>query len=334
MRHLALFTLLLLFIIGCSKKKAEPVNGGSKPETTPSDTTAADRVRLLNHLKGTNEKNRLDAIDELAAWVDTDPETVTALLELLKDKTNAGLGTTHAMRITSTREAAARALSLAGAKGEAALKENGFAALREGLNDPQPAVREHTAYTVGLLGPLAKPLSTDVMKLCTNPEPKVHGIAFDALRSIGITDVAGFAALLNHENVEIGQLAAELIPGLMEVPDTAIAPLTAALGSQVEPIRVAAAAGLATAGPKARSAVGEIVVAIKKSYPAEYDDEKPVRFGPEMVYWRAIGKMGEPAVPLTAELLAHTNAVVRALAAQTLGEVGPGETAAESSGRR
>ena len=65
------------------------------------------------------------------------------------------------------------------------------------------------------------------MKLCTDPEPKVHGIAFDALRSIGITDVAGFTALLTNENVEIGQLAAELVPGLTEVPDAAIVPLTA-----------------------------------------------------------------------------------------------------------
>ena len=44
---------------------------------------------------------------------------------------------------------------------------------------------------------------------------------------------------------------------------------------------------------------------------------------PEMAYWRALAKIGEPAVAPTAELLGHSNALVRALAARTLGELGP-----------
>ena len=138
------FTLLVL-LAGCSKKKPEPVGGDNKPDASPTDTTAADRARWFASLKGTNEKNRLDAVDELAAWVDSDSETVTALVELLKDKTTAGSGKTHPTQIRSTREAAARTLALAGPKGEAVLKDKGFAALREGLKDSQPAVREHTA---------------------------------------------------------------------------------------------------------------------------------------------------------------------------------------------
>ena len=330
MRHFALFTLVLVLLAGCSKKKPGPGGGENKPDATPTDTTAADRARLFASLKGTNEKNRLDAVDELSAWVDSDPETVTALVELLKDKTTAGPGKTHPTQIRSTREAAARALSLAGPKGEAVLKEKGFAALREGLQDPQPAVREHTAHTIGLLGPLAKPLSADVMKLCSDPDASVRGIAFDTLRSIGIADVPGFAALLNHENTEIGSLASELIPGLTDVPDAAIAPLTFALKSDVEVIRVAAATGLATAGAKAAPAADALIVAIKQSYPAEYDDSKPVRFGSEMAYWRALEKIVEPAIAPTAGLLTHTNAVIRALAAQTLGEIGaPAKPAAD-----
>ncbi len=327
MRHLILFALLLALVAGCSKKKPPPVDDGNYPDEPAADP-ALDREKLLNSLKGSNEKARQNAVEELSSLVNSDPETVAALLELLKDKTNAGLGKTHMMRITSTREAAARTLLLAGPKGEAALKDKGLAALREGLSDPQPAVREHAAYTIGLVGPLARPLSADVMKLCTNPEPKVHGVAFDALRSIGITDPAGFAALLTHENVEIGKLAAEQVPGLSDVPDAAIAPLTAALGSEAEPIRTAAATALATAGPKAAPATAALVEAIKKTYPAEYDD-KLISLGPEMAYWRALGRIGEPAVTPTAALLTHTNAVVRALAARTLGEVGmPAQSAA------
>ena len=226
------------------------------------------------------------------------------------------------MRITSTREAAARALALAGPKGEAALREKGLAALREGLDDPQPAVREHTAYSIGLLGAVARPLSPDVMKLCTHSDSNVRGMAFDAIRSIGVTNIPGFVLLLNHENVEIGQLAAELVPSFQEVPDAAVPTLMEALKSKTESIRVAAGEGLAIAGTRAAPAVASLAQAIKISYPAEYDPEAIVVLGPEMTYWRALAKIGEPAVSSLAELLGQTNALVRALAARTLGEVG------------
>lgn len=320
MRCFALFALVLALVVGCSKKKPpESVQPETKSSPTPADTTDADRARLLSQLKTTNEKNRFDAVEELSVWAETDPPTVSALLDLLKDKTTAGLGKTHPMRISSTREAAARALLLAGPKGEAALKDKGLAALREGLRDSQPSVREHTAFTIALLGPLARPLSADVMKLCTDPD--VHGMAFDALRSIGITDITGFVALLTNENAEIAGLAAELIPALSEIPDAAVGPLTAALKSPAEPVRVAAAEGLAIAGPKAATAVEALTDAIKKSYPAEYDPETVVVLGPEMAYWRALSQIGAPSVTPLASLLGHNNAVVRGQAAQTLGEL-------------
>src|SRR5947207_14205010 len=123
MRHLTRFALLLARAAGCSKKKpTEPADGGDKKEPPPADTTAADRTRLLNALKSSNEKTRLDAVDELSAWVDSDPEAAAGLLGLLKDKATAGPGKTHPFRIASTREAATRALLLAGPKGEAVLK--------------------------------------------------------------------------------------------------------------------------------------------------------------------------------------------------------------------
>src|SRR5438067_4710188 len=102
MRHFTLFVLLAALAAGCSKKKPpEPPDAGDKKETPPTDTTAADRAKLLSALKSSNEKTRQDAVDELAAWVDSDPEAVAGLLGLLKDKTTAGLGKTHPMRIAS-----------------------------------------------------------------------------------------------------------------------------------------------------------------------------------------------------------------------------------------
>jgi len=291
---------------------------------SPPDTTTADRTKLLNNLKSSNQKLRRDAVEQLAGWVDTDPESVTALLELMKEKSTSGAGRIMATQINSTREAATTALYWSGEKGEAALKEKGFAILREGLNDPSPAVREHTAYTIGLLGPLARPLSNDVMKLCSSSDPHVFGAAFDALSSIGVTDVTGFVGLLNNENREIGKLAAEQVHSFTNIPNEAVPALTTALGSDVASVRIGAAAGLATAGPKASAAANALMEAIKKSYPAELTPPKGVyEPGSEIVYWRALARIGEPAVTPALDLLTHTNAIVRAFAAQTLGSIGP-----------
>ena len=189
MRTLVLIALTAVFAAGCSKKNppTESSDAGKDSEPFSAETIDAARSRLVGQLKSTNDKARSDAVEELSVWAETDPPTVDALLALLRDRATAGSGKTHPMRITSTREAATRALSLAGPKGEAAPKEKGFAALREGLLDSEPAIREHTAYTIGLLGPVARPLSDDVMKLCTHPDTNVRGMAFDALRSIGVS---------------------------------------------------------------------------------------------------------------------------------------------------
>ena len=106
------------------------------------------------------------------------------------------------------------------------------------------------------------------------------------IRSIGVTNIPGFLLLLNHENVEIGQLAAELVPSFQEVPDAAVPTLMEALKSKTDSIRVAAAEGLAIAGTRAAPAVASLAQAIKISYPAEYDPEAIVVLGPEMAYWR------------------------------------------------
>jgi HEAT repeat protein len=333
MRQLILLALLFAIASGCSKKQPAADQGGPADKgdaNTPADTTAADRTRLLNALKGLNQKYKQDAVDELSVWVDTDPESVDALLELLKDKLNAGAGKTHPMQITSTREAAARALLLAGPKGEAALKEKGFAALREGLTDKNAAVQEHTAYTIGVLGSLAKPLSPDVMKLCTSADEHVRGRAFDTLRSIGITDVVGFSKLLTNDDRNVINLAAELAPSLTEIPTDAVPSLAAALDNEVDTIRTSVAAALVNAGPKASAAVPALIEAIKKTYPQDFARMGPYEPGSDLAYWRALSAIGQPAVEATSGLLTHKNPIVRSYAAQVLGEIGtPAKPAAE-----
>ncbi|MBY0460156.1 MAG: HEAT repeat domain-containing protein, partial [Gemmataceae bacterium] len=173
----ATFPLLLALLVGlacgCGQKpKPEPtpdapgVKGDGKDPGPPPDQAASWRAQQLAGLKLTDDAKRKAAVDELSWLVAEDPEAGPALVEALKDKTASGRP--RANRINTPREAAALALVQAGPKGEALLKDKGLAALREGLNDPLPAVREHTAYTLGTLGTLAKSLAGDVQKLCAD----------------------------------------------------------------------------------------------------------------------------------------------------------------------
>src|SRR5262249_20038287 len=154
----------------------------------------------------------------------------------------------------STREAAAAAIMLC-TNGEAVMKEKGLPALREGLTDPLPSVREHTAFTIGQIGVLAKPLAGDVQKLCSDPDPNVRGAAFDTLRIIGIADPAAFVKLLLHKDEEVVRLTVQLIPFITEMPQSAVMPLIEVLASENSNLKATAAAGLAAAGPKAAPAV-------------------------------------------------------------------------------
>lgn len=331
MRHLLLLTCICLVTMGCSKKPpvAEPEpHTQANDKTPPADTTAKDRAYWFTALKGSNPKARQDATQELAVWVETDPESITSLLELLKDRTTAGLGKTHPTRISSTREAAAITLAHGGPKGEAALREKGLPALREGLTDSDAAIREHTVYTVGLLGSLARPLSPEVMKLCTDSNADVRGRAFDALREVGITDPVGLAALLANEQRDVVTLAAELIVGLSEIPEGAVPHLMTALGDESSVVRTAAASALATAGKAAAPAAEALAKAAREAYPEEFDATQPFQIGSEAAYWRALVAIGSPAVAPTAELLTHPNPMARTFAARTLGDIGPSAKAA------
>ena len=317
-------------LFGCGKKEPPPAPApGQGGKGEPTADPAAERNKQLAGLKVSRPETRRTSIEELSWIAEDDPAVLPALVELLKDKGTAGAGNTRADQINSTREAAALAI-LACTKGEAVMKEKGLPALREGLTDPSPVIREHTAYTIGQIGPIAKPLAPDVQKLCTDPEDKVRGVAFDTLRVIGVADPVALVKLLKHSDEEIVRLSAQLSPLVTDMPAEAVAPLSEALVSNNSNIRAAAAEGLAIAGPKAASAAPLLAEVIKKSYPDKFDPKATlVRLdGPEAAYWKALARMGEAAVAPTAKLLEHPNARVRALAARALGEIGSGAKSA------
>jgi HEAT repeat protein len=334
MRRFTPVTLLLGLVLasGCGKKPAPNPEDNAPPGK--SDPAAADpvaaRTKKLAGLKSSDQKQRRTTIEDLSWLAEDDPAVLPALVEMLRDKGTAGSGRTLANQINSTREAAALAI-LQCTNGEQVMKEKGIPVLREGLSDPSPAVREHTAYTIGQLGPLAKPLAADVQKLCTDPDANVRGVAFDTLRVTGVADPVALVKLLKSENEEVVRLAAELIPLVPDMPEGAVATLAEALRSANTNIQAAAANGLAAAGPRAGSAAPQVAEAIKKYYPARYDPRAPRSESVEAAYWLALGRIGEPAVASTVKLLDHTNPLVRAQAAQTLGVIGPPAKAAKDA---
>jgi HEAT repeat protein len=338
MRHTALLALLvLLFALaaGCGKKAAPPADGGgggpgvAVQPATPPDPAAA-RNKQLAYLKSNNQKTRTDAIEELSWLAEEDPAVMPALVEMLRDKGTTGAGRTLANQVNSTREAAALAI-LKCTNGEKFMKEKGLPVLKEGLSDPSPVIREHTAYTIGQLGAIAKPLAPDVQKLCTDPDENVRGVAFDTLRVTGVADPVALAKLLKDKREDVVRLAAELIPFVTEMPAEAVPPLMDALTGDNSNIHAAAAEGLAAAGPKAAPAAQALADAVKKAYPAEYDPKTARLDGPEASFWKALGRIGEPAVAPTAKLLEHSNMLVRSLAARTLGEIGPAAKGAKDA---
>ena len=101
-----------------------------------------------------------------------------ALIELLGTRPTRAWEDASDARDQPAR-AAVRVLVAAGPKGERAQGEGAGHPPRRTAR-PDAAVREHTANAVGLLGPIGKPLSGDLMKLCTSPDEHVRDRAFDS----------------------------------------------------------------------------------------------------------------------------------------------------------
>lgn len=334
MLRISLFAIGLVLVIGCGKKNAALTEGDGNA-VPPDDPATIARAQLRGRLIATKGDARLAAIDAAASQAATDHATLDMLVDLLKDKGNAGSGKTHPSQITSSREAAALALVKAGPNGQAALTAKGFPLLAAGLADPDAAVREHTAHALGKLGPLAKPLSPAVQKLIADPDAKVREAAAAAVRDIGVTDVAGLAALLSNPDPAARRLAAGLIASLETIPPEAIGPIAAALADDDVQVRAAAANALAVAGPAAGSDAAEkLADALAKTYPETYDAEAGWEEGLELTYWQALVRIGEPAAAPLARLLGHPNVLVRFLAARALGEIGAAAKAAAPTLRK
>jgi HEAT repeat protein len=312
---------------GCGKGTRQD-DLAAPQDTSPPGEPPAENARAEQHWKAltsSSEQKRREAIAYFAQ-AGAQKDTISRLVALLGDPTTAGLGKTHKGRIGSTREAAARTLLALGEAGETALRQQGVPVLRAGLRDRQAAVREHSAYTLGLLGPLAQAAADDLLDACQDDQAEVRRAAFDALRQVGLGDPRKYVRLLIHPEAEVARLAAELSVMVTEVPPETLDTLRQALRSSEEMVRLAAARLLLRLGSQAAPAIPDLVTVIRQSYAEMPDPMQPMVFypGSDLIPWQALAAMGDAAVPATVELLQHGHPWVRLLATHTLGEIGPG----------
>lgn len=319
-----LFSLSLVYGTGCTKK-TDHLESQSNSTISQAKTSKSTRDKALSKLR--TERTE-EAAWDLAVLADSDDQAIPAMIEALKDKSNAGLGRRIPERFSSLREGLVQALVWCESPGLEALKSQGFSILREGLKDSSPAVREHTILAIAVMKEHAQPLADDIFQLCTDPEEKVRAAAFGALEKIGTTKPGEMARLLTHGEPDVRRLAAEAINNLDAVPEQSIEPLMSALQHDEAPIRTAAVRALSRIGPKASPAVPTVVAAIRKYS----DDPQALAEDDYLVpYWALLHRIGDQSVPALRELLTDRNRLIRALAALTLGQIGPPAKAAVES---
>ena len=221
MKRIFVACLFGLFSSACSKKtpapEAEVSPTPAQAVSTPSESKSG-RDRALAILR---KQRTEDAAWSVAVLADTDPEVVPALLEMLRDKTTAGLGRRLPEAYSSVREAAAASLAM-GEPGEAAIKKQGLAILREGLKDPTPAIREHTAPHAGHTQRFRPTRSGRRLQALHGPGRKSSRRSLDALQRIGVPDGMAMIRLLDHPEPDVRRLAAEAVMVLEPVPAASV----------------------------------------------------------------------------------------------------------------
>lgn len=329
---IAALALALLALPAC-KKAAPPAESGA---TAASSTTAEyDLARLSADLKSTSPGRRDHAI-KMVTDLDADgEEVIPVLLEALKDST-AGDSGTYGDRPTSTREAAVAALLRLKDKGRNALAQAGLKTLEQGLQDPKPNVREHTANAIGLAGPDAQSSAAALTELCADKDRDVRSAAYRALQKIKTVPAEPILKLLTNPDLGIATDAAASLVWLRPSGPGAINLLLAAVkrepkesddAGDVAFVRNASAEALAGAGKGAETAIPTLVDLMVKltvadveraARPARPGDATSSLSGPVL----ALRRMGKPAVEPVVPLLKHEQPLIRYQAAAVLGGVG------------
>jgi HEAT repeat protein len=330
--------LTLLLLAGC--KKSEPPPAVAVQSDAPAAAENDDRVAILiAQLGDKSPAKRQDAVNNLVRLDRAGTLVIPSLLEALKDPAADELGQHFPGELHSTREAAVQALLQLGPKAEKDLQTYALKTLQEGLNDPKPAVREHTTYALALMGPKAAPAAAALARLCAERTKEVREAAYSALEKIGPSvPVEPILALLTNDDPDICRDAAEALSWLKPKDPAALPLLLAALTNtklaQKSPdtavyVRNTAAAALGALGENAKEAIPTLVNAVKKADAEELRRtlEPGKGKGRRRVFesgaMQALRRIGKPAVPALVPLLKDKQPAVRWQAAVILGGIGP-----------
>ena len=321
-------TFILFFALGCGKKpKPAVASTPDQPDDTVVDDGLPKPADVIKKIKDKSPDKRMKGIAK-AADVKT-PAMIDALVDALNDASCAPLGDTYPERPYSTREAAVMALLQQGSDGEKAVLGAGMKALQKGLKDPLPAVQEHTAYALSILGSKAKPATDDLIALCSAKDKEVRRAAYTALEKIRTIPAMPIVQLLKNPDAEICQDAAETFSWLKPIPPEAVTiiidvlkddQIAAKNPSAAAYIRKTVAEALGKIGPRAQEAIPALIAVLKKTKVEELNLSRRPEDSGALVALRSIGK---PAIPPLLPLLDDPAAVVRWQAINVLGGMGP-----------
>ena len=204
-------------------------------------------------------------------------DVIPTLLEALKEPTVGELGGTRLTVATSTREAAVLALINLKEKGKKALGEKGLRILEGELKDQKPAVREHTANAIGMVGPDATQSVPALIAQCVDSDPHVRSAVYSALERIKSVPAGPILKLLTHADPAIAADAADALAWLKPTGPDSVPPLLEALKRESrakdDPILVSQIRNLAAEGPRGRGKGRRV----RRSGPGRHDPQGPGR---------------------------------------------------------
>ena len=327
--------ILLLWVVvglacGCSRKPPEVAVAPDVPpaESTPAAKATDNLPGLLVVLRTGSPERRLDAIAKIVAK-GNDDTTTASLLEILGDPACSAEGVSFAGMPHSAREAAVMAMLRLGGEAKTALLSEGYKTLLEGLKDPKPAVREHTAVALGLLLRDGTPAVAGLVALCADASDPVRVVAYESLRKIGPLPVEPFLRLMTHPDPSVAMDAAVAVRTLKPKGRQALKLLIVALNvvpsEEKNPdagivVRNAAALAIGGMAAEGEDALDDLIVLLKKTSEAEFARSRSLD---EMGAISALRRLGKPAVAKVVPLLSDPDAFVRYQAVVVLGLIGP-----------
>jgi RNA polymerase sigma factor (sigma-70 family) len=249
----------------------------------------------LKMLKDRDPTYRQKAIEALGAIGAEDKRVIPALVESLKDK------------VTLVQNAAAGAMAFIGKDAVPTLLE-----LLKGKNSES---RKWAAVALSSIGPEAKEAVPALIECLEDEDPNLRSWAAGALGSLAPESKSAIPALIRSlAKEDLGSTqgrTGSTINALSKFGQVAVPALNRALKDPNVKIRASAAGSLALLGSAAKEAIPELILALR-------DESLLVRQNATS----ALVILGDDAVPGLVEGLKDKDPVIRAAAAETLGQIG------------